>query len=66
MRYSKRDADQAADAHWLGVAHWIVKTVGDPSTTGRKPTLAYVGASDLRYYVMIVAIVKAGYVASGP
>lgn len=55
-----------SDLHIPGVAHWILNTVGQPALDGvsKKPVLAYIGDSDLRYYVVPLAMVKVGYVVS--
>ncbi|CAK7213590.1 putative NRPS-like protein biosynthetic cluster [Sporothrix bragantina] len=56
-------AKQFADAV-NRAAHWIRDTVGTPSDPSPKnfPRLGYSGPPDLRYYIMVLAAVKAGYV----
>ena len=41
-----------------GVAWWLQKELGRGDS---HRTLAYIGPNDLRYYILIVAAVKAGY-----
>jgi len=42
-----------------GAAHWLERTLGGRSTTFE--TLAYVGPNDIRYMVLVLAAIKAGY-----
>lgn len=44
-----------------GMTHWIEKTLGLGSAFG---TLVYLGPHDVRYVILLVAAVKAGYKAS--
>ena len=44
-----------------GAAWWLEKTLGRSETFG---TLAYIGPNDLRYNVLILGAVKAGYKVS--
>ncbi|WDK21068.1 male sterility protein [Colletotrichum graminicola] len=44
------------------LAHVILEACGTPAP-GTFPTIAYVGPNDVRYFIMIVAAVKAGYKA---
>ena len=41
-------------------AHEVVKTCGAPPTD-EFPTIAYIGPQDVRYLILLVAAVKAGY-----
>ncbi|CAK7233936.1 putative NRPS-like protein biosynthetic cluster [Sporothrix curviconia] len=44
-------------------AHWIRDTVGTaPSSPATFPRLGYSGPPDLRYYILVLAAIKAGYV----
>ena len=48
------------------VAHWVLDTFGHPvkNDRGQSPVLAYIGASDLRYFVVPLAMIKIGYTVS--
>lgn len=42
-------------------AHWLVQSLGRPSST---EAIAYLAAPDLRYQILAMAAVKAGYVVN--
>lgn len=45
-----------------GAAAWMIENLGEPKTPHE--VLAYIGPNDLRYAVLILGAVKAGYVVS--
>ncbi len=60
--WKKMTYKQAANAI-NRVAHKIAETSGRPTEEGKFPTVAYIGPNDVRYPILALGAVKAGYQA---